>query len=417
MHGFLAQLFQPVSLEAFLRETLGRQTLHLPGNPDRFKELLDWHSINQLLATQRYTYPRLRLASGGTDVAIEEYTREVEGTGGPSYRIIDTAKLNQRLTSGAMLVIDSVDESHAPLRELAENFEALLRERVKINAYAIWSEIPGFDTHWDDHDIVILQLQGSKRWHLYGQSRPWPMRRDIDPNLQPPARSPEKILLQQGDLLHVPRGCWHTVSAEDTPSLHLTVGITQRTGIDLLTWLTERLHMEGLFRQDIPRYADRETLALYLTSLADVVGEKLRSLSNLTEYFDQSDALAMTRPRLSLPHVSREGLIDLSHDQVVSWIYPRTVLRTNSDRTIDVLANGARWMFTEAAEPVLRAIVKQSPLRIYALIEMLALEVESATVRSIVADLCLQGLVSITSGHSPQASFDFQEQDNNNLGK
>ncbi|MGH3831563.1 MAG: JmjC domain-containing protein [Pseudonocardiaceae bacterium] len=34
----------------------------------------------------------------------------------------------------------------------------------------------GFDLHWDDHDVIVVQLAGSKMWEVRGTSRPAPLR-------------------------------------------------------------------------------------------------------------------------------------------------------------------------------------------------------------------------------------------------
>ncbi|MFG3518547.1 JmjC domain-containing protein [Streptomyces bobili] len=101
------------------------------------------------------------------------------------------AELHSRLQEGASLALDSVDELHPPIARLAEAIERELRTRVQANVYASWTSTEGFGVHWDDHDTVILQLDGAKRWRIYGTTRPFPLYRDIeDPARRPPSRSP-----------------------------------------------------------------------------------------------------------------------------------------------------------------------------------------------------------------------------------
>ena len=40
------------------------------------------------------------------------------------------------------------------------------------------------------------------------------------------------FMLEDGDALYVPRGCWHDVSAVGEESLHLTLGFNPANGID-----------------------------------------------------------------------------------------------------------------------------------------------------------------------------------------
>jgi hypothetical protein len=69
-------------------------------------------------------------------------------------------------------------------------------------------------------------------WRIDEQSFPLPLRDDFaDVQL---GDSPREIILQQGDVLYLPRGFVHEPAVLDSPSLHLTVGVTPHRWIDLL---------------------------------------------------------------------------------------------------------------------------------------------------------------------------------------
>lgn len=72
--------------------------------------------------------------------------------------------------------------------------------------------------HSDSHDVFVFQTAGSKRWEVHGQE------------------GPEEVLLEPGLSLYLPTGTPHAARAQDTVSLHVTLGINQ------LTWrgLVER---------------------------------------------------------------------------------------------------------------------------------------------------------------------------------
>ncbi|MGW2689530.1 JmjC domain-containing protein [Streptomyces sp. NPDC001414] len=81
-------------------------------------------------------------------------------------------ELHARLQEGASLALDSVDELHPPIARLCEAIERELHTRVQASLYASWSATEGFGNHWDDHDTVIVQLDGAKRWRIYGTTCP-----------------------------------------------------------------------------------------------------------------------------------------------------------------------------------------------------------------------------------------------------
>lgn len=91
---------------------------------------------------------------------------------------------------------------------------AYLRTRVQTNLYASWTSTEGFGAHWDDHDTVIVQLDGAKRWRIYGTTRPYPLYRDIEDPGEAPTEPVADLVLWPGHALYMPRGVWHAVSAD-----------------------------------------------------------------------------------------------------------------------------------------------------------------------------------------------------------
>ncbi|WSC07830.1 cupin domain-containing protein [Streptomyces scopuliridis] len=52
--------------------------------------------------------------------------------------------------------------------------EHWLRTGVQTNLYASLTAREGFGVHWDDHDVIVIQIDGAKRWKLYGPTRTAP---------------------------------------------------------------------------------------------------------------------------------------------------------------------------------------------------------------------------------------------------
>ena len=74
------------------------------------------------------------------------------------------AELTGLLRDGATLTIDRIDELHAPIAELCQTLERQLDVvRVNANMYASWRETVGLGLHWDPHDVIALQVIGTKR--------------------------------------------------------------------------------------------------------------------------------------------------------------------------------------------------------------------------------------------------------------
>lgn len=126
-------------------------------------------------------------------------------------------------------------EIHPAVGAAAEGLERFLGTSVQANAYASWTDREGFGLHWDDHDVVVIQVHGSKRWRLYGSTREAPTFRDVESPERPEGGPVADIVLSPGDVLYLPRGWWHAVTADQgTEPLHLTFGMVPHTGADLM---------------------------------------------------------------------------------------------------------------------------------------------------------------------------------------
>src|SRR5947199_6443406 len=54
----------------------------------------------------------------------------------------------------------------SPIRYLATSLARTLRAAVYVNLYAGWRTENGFPVHWDDQDVLILQLEDRKSTRL-----------------------------------------------------------------------------------------------------------------------------------------------------------------------------------------------------------------------------------------------------------
>lgn len=389
----LAALVHPMTVDEFLASTWGVHPHVFAGDTERFTELIDWPDLGELLSLHRHPHPRLRLSQEGAIVPRESYTRQT-GTD-PAERTLLAGNLYEHLRGGAMLVLDSLDEMVPAVRELALALESVFRERVVINSYAGWSEVEGFDLHWDDHDVIVLQVHGQKAWDMYGTTRPWPTRKDVVANDEPPSGPAETVVIGAGDVLYVPRGHWHRVHATQTPSLHLTIGVTCRTGYDFASWLAEDLLDCETFRRDIPRHASTEQRERYFQRIKDELSRRLTTES-LERYLFVSDATAENRTRINLEavHPDPAALTDAS---VLEWLAPRAVIRGGDGECV-LSALGRVWHFAEPASAILRTLVSCRVLSLGELCAQVGPSLaDPALIRSFVLELQTAGLVNAGS--------------------
>uniref|UniRef100_A0A182N611 Bifunctional lysine-specific demethylase and histidyl-hydroxylase n=1 Tax=Anopheles dirus TaxID=7168 RepID=A0A182N611_9DIPT len=91
----------------------------------------------------------------------------------------------------------------------------------------------GFAPHYDDIEAFVLQIEGRKRWRLYGPREPREqLARVSSDNLAQDELTGAPIVdvvLEAGDMLYFPRGCIHqAATVPGAHSLHITVSVYQR---------------------------------------------------------------------------------------------------------------------------------------------------------------------------------------------
>lgn len=226
----LAWVLQPLLVETFLEEIWGAAPYHVKrGCADYFDGLLPGTSaIDLLLESFRREPSAVRFVRGDKKHGSDAY-RLVDGS-------VDLVRVRHDFADGYTVVLDGVERYVRAIGSLSHSIEVELNFVTKVNAYITPPGSQGFLAHYDDHDVLILQIQGSKIWHFYNGA-------DVPPHemcrREPVDRSglplPTDVRLEVGDVLYVPRGRVHAAEATLEPSVHLTVGIHAPTLLALVT--------------------------------------------------------------------------------------------------------------------------------------------------------------------------------------
>jgi len=159
---------------------------------------------------------------------------------------ISVAAAYQAFGIGDTLRLSSVHLLWPSIAALRAAICEALDADVQVNAYVTPASAQGFSMHFDTHDALILQVDGSKDWYIYDRYIDAPI--PTEANLSYTATSLYEavagreneldllgqIRLEKGDLLYLPRGFPHKAVATAEASLHLTVGIHPVYWVDLL---------------------------------------------------------------------------------------------------------------------------------------------------------------------------------------
>ena len=391
----LDKLLEPCPRQEFLDSCWGRTFRHVRGQPGRFKELMPWPGLNEILRRHRLDYPRLRLMLDGKAVPLSSYIRHTGGAAGrPKIPRLIPVGFTKHLREGATLVLNAVDELRPSLSTLAETLEHTFRERIQINMYAGFRTSRGFDLHWDDHDVFILQVAGRKRWQIYGATRPNPLAGERELTPRPEHDPLWDETLEDGDLLYIPRGFWHVALPLDEPTLHLTVGVHKRTGADLLAWLAERLRSREIFRQDLPRFATEEERRAH----ADKMREELLAEWDervIERFLAREDAQSLPRASVNLPWGATPEILPPAADTVFRWTPPRPVELKAEGGVVEFCCLRKRWRFAEGALVVLTPLAERRTCTLSELREGAKGQLDERRLHALLGELILHGLVAI----------------------
>jgi len=271
------RMLSPVAPETFFREAWGRDPFVLAReDAGYYRDLFSTHDID---ATIAFTRPRFEPSPGPS-----ASTAVMRGgaAGGPDVGP-DLLDLGRRYAEGQTLLVHGMQFRHAPLAALCRNVEAALRHPVNINMYLTPARAQGFGPHYDDHDVFILQIEGTKCWRLHGTLRELPLKFDERPVARESLRSPAKeVTLRAGEMLYIPRGHVHEAFTSDEASLHLTLGVEVFRWADLLaSALASLSQRDARLRQSLPPgvgdgAAGEAQLEAHFRELLAVVSEHAR---------------------------------------------------------------------------------------------------------------------------------------------
>lgn len=283
-----------VDTDVFAAQYWGRRPLLSRSDalPRDFTDLLSPAAVDELITSRGVRAPFLRMAKEGSLLARECYV-DAAGFGAEMPDQVDSARVLAQLASGATLVLQGLHRLWPPLIDFVRDAVDDLGHPVQANAYITPPGNRGFDAHYDVHDVFVLQVSGAKRWIVHEPVHPDPL-----PD-QPWTAHREAIAarvgdapvidttLTAGDALYLPRGWLHSAVSEDTTSIHLTIGVSATTGVDVLRALVDTLADTAEFRASLPMGVNpadsAETAALaakVLASLAATVGDRSDELSD-----------------------------------------------------------------------------------------------------------------------------------------
>ncbi|GAA1039059.1 hypothetical protein GCM10009557_56690 [Virgisporangium ochraceum] len=389
--GGAAEAPRPAPAEAGADNTALARCIGIPGDefvakhwaqapllsrpPAGFADLFGLDAVDDLLSTHGLRTPFVRVARDGKVLPANAFA----GSGGAGAEVSDQVldeKVLGVLADGATIVLQGLHRTWAPLAAFTARLHHDLGHPVQINAYVTPAGNRGFATHYDTHDVFVLQIAGRKRWTIHPPvmvdplpEQPWGGRAD---EVSAAATGPAAIdrVFTPGDALYLPRGWLHSAEAVGELSVHLTIGVRTVTRYALVE---ELLSMAGADAPDLRAslpfgmdVADPDAVSTELTATVAALRDWLLEVDprevagRLRRRFWPGDRPAPLRPLAEAAFAA-----DLDGDSLVTvrpglrWrLEPadagRVTLRTFDDRTL-TMPGGC----TEALEWLLAGPVRR----------------------------------------------------------
>lgn len=282
----LTNILKPYSVEEFLKNNWTSKAIFISSKGHKkFSHLFSWEKLTELLNFHEFDYPQLRLALDG--------------------KVLDksaNANLIKLCQQGATLIIDRVHKLVPEITNFTSEVKYELGYGVQVNAYCSWPGKQGFSSHYDTHEVFILQIDGIKKWHVFSDTFKYPLPEQKSASFQPPQGEPYlSCTLSPGDVLYIPRGHWHYAVALDKPSLHLTLGVHCKTGVDFLEWLVSELRQQEEWRKSLPLRLDPAPVDAYINTLTQNLNQYFAEHNISHEYISYLDSLEKPIAGYSLP--------------------------------------------------------------------------------------------------------------------
>ena len=271
MNYFFDKILAPYSVDDFFNTYHEKDILHIKRNDEQYyKDILTPREISDYLERQDIFYPSVRIVKNGKEIPNGEYTLKSTPIG--HHRkdgIINTDKAFSLFNNGATFVIQAGQRyfnnlSHCSL-ELSQKFNS----PVQANLYITPNKSQGFNPHWDTHDVFVLQISGTKTWHLYGFEKELPTKNQSFVSKDYKKEPIQTVQLSPGDFLYVPRGYVHDAMADDGISSHITIGVLSFTWARYFNEIFPQLEEFKEFREAVP---------FWKGDLTELIKEKAESL-------------------------------------------------------------------------------------------------------------------------------------------
>ena len=360
----LESIIAPFEIRDFTDRYWGKKPLLIEGrDQEHYEGLIQEADIFDFLDNGNISPNSIRIIKNGNEVPKSEYSSaEVKKDGSQIVRIDNRLVIDQ-FQKGSTIVLESIDASIPSVKTVCRKLEVFFHAKIHGNIYLSPPDSSGFTTHYDTHDVFILQIMGVKQWKVFESAHGLPLKEhpcDLEKDL--PGKMLFDTTIQKGDLIYLPRGAMHLPQTKNQSSMHLTIGVQGIYWYDIL--------IESLLKEAKTNLHLQEQLPIGFLDDPDILGsdripERIRHFFPPHQY---KDALTTCISRMLTQRKSQfHGLAKSFNDGL--RIRPEDRFRINEDMIIfidyddlgtKIMSDAFTLRIPKRFEAVIRFLMKAS---------------------------------------------------------
>jgi ribosomal protein L16 Arg81 hydroxylase len=375
-------------VDEFFETYWDQRPLHCRGQL-KAADLVSVDAIDELLTNSVLQWPtQVRMSKDGLILDPALFTAPVKFPGMTNPPLVaDPAAVIEQFLGGATILLQWMQRVMPPIGELCSALDGALTHNATATVF-LAPPGPGLGRHCDPYDVIVVQVEGRKRWELHAPRVPYPLEGGVDERVDPGPPDLE-IEMVAGDVLYLPKGWIHGVHAIDEVSLHVSVMVTNRLWLDLVNDVLADIGDDVELRRALP--------AGYAHDPDALVDELTAKLEGLKAWLDTRDLGAVARAaaydfwserRPTRRHQLAQALaVDAIDESTVVRGRGGADLRLFEDQDSVTLLLGSRCLRVPRvfAEP-LRRLASGRPVVVSALSDDLADELRLSVIRQLVRE-------------------------------
>lgn len=310
----IEHILTPLEHKSFMCDYWESQPLHVSRkNSSHFENLLSEQKILTLIETGAVSFPEVQAINANKSVPASDYTLDDKS--------VCPTEMKRVYSEGATIVVSEVHKKFLPVQELCGHFNKEFQARCQANAYLSPAGNQGFHSHYDTHDVFVLQIAGRKKFRFYASEIKLPFTEDdYRPENNTSVELLDEVDLSAGDTLYIPRGVVHdAIADEGEASLHITLGVFPFVLRDLIQEMVQVAAEQRVeLRTSVELNPNATTASELYLKAATIFKEGIYSeaLSRLADEVALENALPVQA--VEVPELSLQSCISVQKSVVLS---------------------------------------------------------------------------------------------------